>query len=76
MKSVFKFVLLAALIVSGKFVKQPIKKDAAQVVETKRVANPTSVILVHQVLTSEPVKPAQEPEQPLQSGNGLIAEMF
>ena len=35
-----------------------------------------SVVLVHQVLTSEPVPPAQEQNQPQHSGNGLIAELF
>lgn len=35
-----------------------------------------SVVLVHQVLTSEPVPQAQEQNQPQHSGNGLIAELF
>ena len=73
MKSVFKFALLAALIVTGKLVKQPAQSVALQSVEAKSAA---PVVLVHQVLTSEPVKPAREQEQPQQSGNGLIAEMF
>jgi len=76
MKSVLKFALLASLIVTGKLVKQPTQATAGQSVEAKSVNNSTSVVLVHQVLTSEPVKPAREQEQPQQSGNGLIAEMF
>jgi len=76
MKSVFKFVLLAALIVTGKLVKQPIQATAVPSAEAKSVNNSASVVFVHQVLTSEPVKPALEQEQPQQSGNGLIAEMF
>ena len=76
MKSVFKFALLAALIVTGKLVKQPTQSVALQSVEVKRAAGTTPIVLVHQVLTSEPVKPAQEQEQQPQSGNGLIAEMF
>ena len=76
MKSILKFTLLAALIVSGRLVKQPTKVDVAQAVEAKKSTSRASVILVHQVLTSEPVKPAQEQEPPQQSGNGLIAEMF
>ena len=76
MKSIFKFALLAALIVSGRLVKQPTKVDVAQAVEAKKSTSRASVTLVHQVLTSEPVKPAQEQEQPPQSGNGLVVEMF
>ena len=76
MKSILKFTLLAALIVSGRLVKQPTKVDVAQAVEAKKPTGRASVILVHQVLTSEPVKPAQEQEPPQQSGNGLIAELF
>ena len=76
MKSVIKFALLASLIVTGKLIKQPTRTTAGQSVEAKSVNNSTSVVLVHQVLTSEPVKPAREQEQPQQSGNGLIAEMF
>ena len=76
MKSILKFTLLAALIVSGRLVKQPTKVDVAQAVEAKKSTSRASVTLVHQVLTSEPVKPAQEQEPPQQSGNGLIAEMF
>ena len=76
MKSVLKFALLASLIVTGKLVKQPTQATAGQSVAAKSVKNSTSVVLVHQVLTSEPVKPAREQLQPQQSGNGLIAEMF
>lgn len=76
MKSVFKFALLAALIVSGKLVKQPAQVNVRQENAVKSINNSASVVLVHQVLTSEPVKPAREQDQPQQSGNGLIAEMF
>ena len=76
MKSVFKFALLASLIVTGKLTKQPTQVTEGQSVAAKSVKNSTSVVLVHQVLTSEPVKPAREEEHPQQSGNGLIAEMF
>lgn len=76
MKSVFKFTLLAALIVTGKLVKQPVQSVARQSVEAKGAVNSAPVVLVHQVLTSEPVKPAREQDQPQQSGSGLIAEMF
>lgn len=75
MKPLFKFALLSALIVGGKLAKQP----ATTVVARKQVtkpANRNSIILVHQVLTSEPVQPTREKDQPQQSGNGLLAELF
>ena len=75
MKSLLKFSLLSALIIGGKLAKQPAPATTAQTVHTAPVAD-TSVVLVHQVLTSEPVKPAREQDQPQQSGSGLIAEMF
>lgn len=73
MKSLFKFALLSALIVGGRLAKQPAPATMAQATP---VANNGSVVLVHQVLTSEPVPPAQEQNQPQPSGNGLIAELF
>ena len=76
MKSVLKFALLASLIVTGKLIRQPTQATTGQSIENKSVNNSASVVLVHQVLTSEPVKPAREQEQPQQSGNELIAEMF
>jgi hypothetical protein len=75
MKSLLKFTLLSALIISGKLAKQAAPAAVAQSVETQATPT-TSVIMVHQVLTSEPVKPAREQAQPQQSGNGLLAELF
>ena len=74
MKSLFKFALLAALIIGGKLAKQPVSAVAVQPIQTK-AAPDTSIVLVHQVLTSEPVKPARAKAQP-QSGSGLIVEMY
>ena len=74
MKSLFKFALLSALIVGGRLAKQPAPAAMAQA--TQAAANSGSVVLVHQVLTSEPVPPAKEQNQPQHSGNGLIAELF
>lgn len=48
----------------------------AQVQQAKSAATSGSVVLVHQVLTSEPVPPAQGQNLPQSSGNGLIAELF
>ena len=77
MKSFFKFALLATLIIIGKLAKQPAPIATAQTVETKSTSG-SSVVMVHQVLTSEPVKPAREQQQELsqQSGSGMLAEMF
>ena len=75
MKSLLKFALLAAIIISGKFAKHP--EPAIIVQNTKLVNQPnTSVVYVHQVLTSAPVKSTRGQAQPEQSGSGLLAEMF
>ncbi|MDQ2792479.1 MAG: hypothetical protein M3Y12_00510 [Bacteroidota bacterium] len=74
MKSLFKFALLSALIVGGRLAKQPAPATVAKA--TVVPANNGSMVLVHQVLTSEPVPPAKEQNQPQHSGNGLIAELF
>lgn len=75
MKSLLKFTLLSALIISGRLVKEPATVTAVRTIQS--AAKPdSSVVLVHQVLTSEPVQPAPEQNQPQQSGSGLLAEMF
>ncbi len=77
MKSLLKFTLLTGLIISGKLAKQPAQTTVSQTIINKPTAtNNSSVLFVHQVLTSEPVQPVQEQDQPQQSGSGLIAEMF
>lgn len=76
MKSLFKFALLSALIIGGRLVKQPAPTAMAQASHAKPAATTSSVVLVHQVLTSEPVPPAKEQTQSQHSGNGLIAELF
>ena len=75
MKTLFKFALLATLVITGKLVKQAAPMTMAQSIEATVTPNP-SVVLVHQVLTSEPVKPVRSEQQPQQSGSGLLAEMF
>ena len=74
MKSLFKFALLSALIVGGRLAKQSAPATTAQALPA--ATNNGSVVLVHQVLTSEPVPEAKEQNQPQHSGNGLIAELF
>ncbi|MBJ6110556.1 hypothetical protein JAO73_16145 [Hymenobacter sp. BT523] len=75
MKSLLKFSLLSALIVGGKFAKTTTPVTAAQPVAAQTRPDTSSVVLVHQVLTSEPVKPTRE-QRPQQSGSGFITEMF
>ena len=77
MKSLLKFTLLSALIIGGRLAKQSAPAAVAQKAPVMATSD-SSVVLVHQVLTSEPVPATQEREkvQPQQSGNGLIAEMF
>ncbi|MFD2718724.1 hypothetical protein ACFST9_08350 [Hymenobacter monticola] len=76
MKSLLKFSLLSALIIGGRFAKTTIPATAAQP-NTFQGRPDSSVVLVHQVLTSEPVKPAQHPApSQQQSGSGLITELF
>ena len=74
MKFLFKFTLLSALIIIGRLAKQPAPAAMAQA--TTGVVNNGLVVLVHQVLTSEPVPPTKEQNQSQHSGNGLIAELF
>jgi hypothetical protein len=75
MKTLLKFTLLSALIISGKLAKQPVQATVSPAAATKTTASGNSVVLVHQVLTSEPVQPAKQANQP-SSGNGLLAELF
>ena len=75
MKSLLKFTLLSALIIGGKLAKQPAQAVGTQK-STTRPAAENSMVMVHQVLTSEPVPPAQEPTQRQISGSGLLAELF
>lgn len=74
MKSLVKLVMLLALIVGGKLAKEAAPATVAQspapVAEKEKGSH---VVLVHQVLTSEPVVPADEhPRQ----GNPIVTEMF
>jgi hypothetical protein len=75
MKSLLKFSLLTALIISGKLAKQPAPAAVAQTVKTQ-TAPDSSMILVHHVYTAEPAQSGREKAQPQPSGSGLLAEMF
>lgn len=75
MKSLLKFTLLSALIISGKLAKQPAPAAVAQTTNTN-VTPDTSVVLVHQITVAAPVQPIRQQAQPQQSGTGLLAEMF
>jgi len=73
MKALLKFLLLLALIIGGKLSKQAAPATVAST--PAPVAQPSnSVVLVHQVLTSEPVAPASQ--QPPQPGSTTVMEMF
>ncbi|MBF9221845.1 hypothetical protein [Hymenobacter ruricola] len=76
MKSLLKFSLLSALIIGGKFAKTTLPATVAQPNAVQTRPDTSSVVLVHQVLTSEPVKPARQQNPPQQSGSGFITEMF
>lgn len=75
MKSFLKFTLLSALIIGGKLAKQPAQAVGTQKATTSPAPD-NSMVMVHQVLTSEPVQPAQQPAQRQTSGSGLLAELF
>ncbi len=75
MKSFLKFTLLAALLVGGKLAKQPVPAATAQAVETNSAAD-TTVVMVHQVFSSEPVKPTPGQAQAQQDSGALLAEIF
>jgi len=77
MKSLLKFTLLSALIITGKLAKDSALVPVVQapVQTTKTTPNP-SVVMVHETLTSQPVPQHREQAQPQQSGNGLLAELF
>jgi hypothetical protein len=71
MKTLFKFSLLLALIIGGKVAKQTPPATVAAKTTTVNAQQPTSVVLVHQVLTSEPVVPASHSFRP-DNGGGIV----
>ena len=75
MKTLLKFTLLSALIIGGKLAKQPALASVTPATATQ-ITKGNSIVMVHQVLTSEPVKPAQQPNQQQASGSGILAELF
>jgi hypothetical protein len=75
MKSLLKFSLLTALIISGKMAKQAAPATVAQTANTQSAPS-SSVVLVHQVYGNEPVQTGRQKAQPQQSGSGFLAKMF
>ncbi|MDO7874884.1 hypothetical protein Q5H93_09090 [Hymenobacter sp. ASUV-10] len=74
MKALVKLVLLLALIVGGKLAKEAAPVTVAQSpVSATQQEKSNRVVMVHQVLTSEPVAPSEE--QPRQ-GSPIVTEMF
>ena len=76
MKTLLKFTLLSALIISGKLAKQPVQAIATPATATQTTTPGNSIVMVHQVLTSKPVQPAQQPTKQQYNGSGLLAELF
>lgn len=74
MKSLLKFSLLTALIISGKLAKQAAPATVAQTVNTPTASS--NVVLVHQLYGAEPTQPGREKAQPQQGGGGFLAKMF
>ncbi|WP_201983687.1 hypothetical protein [Hymenobacter rubidus] len=72
MKSLLKFSLLTALIISGKLAKQAAPATVAQTVKPQKPAQ-SSVVLVNQVYNAELAKPTQPSQR---SGSGFITEMY
>ncbi|WP_143080157.1 hypothetical protein [Hymenobacter arizonensis] len=75
MKSLFKFTLLFALIVSGKLAKQPAAAAMAKNAESKPAAD-TSMVFVSQMIPAQSVKPAHAKAKTRQTGTDLIANLF
>ena len=80
MKTLLKFTLLSALIIGGKLAKKPASASKSPATINKTITG-NSIVMVHQVLTSEPVKPSQQqpsqqPSQQQPSGSGLLTELF
>jgi hypothetical protein len=75
MKSLLKFSLLSALIISGKLAKQSAPATVAQTAVSP-VSSNNSVVLVHQVISAQSAKPAQEQAPPRQRNSGILANIF
>jgi hypothetical protein len=73
MKSLLKFSLLSALIISGKLSKQAAPAAMAQA-PSVTTAPDTSMVFVHHMVPSEPAKPTRQ--QSRQSNRLFVAEMF
>lgn len=74
MKALLKLALMLALIVGGKLAKEAAPTTVAQApAPAAQQEKSNRVVMVHQVLTSEPVAPSEE--QPRQ-GSPIVTEMF
>ncbi|WP_426058791.1 hypothetical protein [Hymenobacter sp. B1770] len=75
MKSLFKFTLLFALIVSGKLAKQPAAIAVAKNTESKP-ATDTSMVFASQMFLVQSIKPVQSETKPEQTDTSLMANLF
>ena len=78
MKSLFKFSLLAAIIISGKIAKQQTAQPAVAQRTHVTAAPKMPVVLAHETTTAAPVKnPRQQSQNQTQPTNsGIIIEMY
>lgn len=77
MKTLLKFSLLSALIISGKLAKQPAPVAAAATSTATTTGIPIkSVVFVHHSLSSEPVLTIREEVPPQRARTSIFAAMF
>ena len=75
MKSLLKFTLLSALIISGRLAKQTAPAAAAKTIETK-TAPDTSMVFVNRITLLKPIKNGEEKNKGQQKNVALLYDMF
>ncbi len=75
MKSLLKFTLLAALIISGKLTKQTSAVATAPTIETKTTTD-SSIVFVNQNTVPEPTKTNEAKSAKPEDNTPLLANMF
>lgn len=75
MKSLFKFTLLAALIIGGKLTKQTSSVATTQSIENQTTPD-TSMVFVNQNTVLEPIKTDEVKSPKLEDNAPLLANMF
>ena len=75
MKSLLKFTLLAALIISGKLTKQTPAVASTQTIETKTTTD-SAIVFVNQNTVTEPAKTNEAKSTKQEQNTTLLANMF